>query len=95
MHLGNLSMGIEGNVFRLLPVYDMCSMGFVPRSGDVLPYRFNPGTIRGSNFSEETQRAVDDVARSFLGALSQDVRISNDLNIFLAEGNTIDRSAKP
>jgi hypothetical protein len=31
MHLGNLSLAIEGSVFRLLPVYDMCSMGFAPQ----------------------------------------------------------------
>ena len=31
MHLGNLSLAIEGNVFRLLPLYDMCSMGLRQR----------------------------------------------------------------
>jgi hypothetical protein len=39
MHLGNLSYSIDRNVFRLLPVYDLCSMGFAPKSGgEVLPY---------------------------------------------------------
>ena len=41
MHLGNLSLAMDGHVFRLLPVYDMCSMGFAPRSGgEVRPYAF-------------------------------------------------------
>ena len=93
MHLGNLSMGIEGNVFRLLPVYDMCSMGFAPKSGEVPLYRFTPNTTRRSNLSEETQQNVYNMARSFWNTLSQDARISSDLKTFLAEGNPIDRAA--
>ena len=43
MHLGNLSLSLEGEVFRLLPLYDMCSMGFAPKSGgEVQPFVFVP-----------------------------------------------------
>jgi hypothetical protein len=45
MHLGNLTMGIAGNIFKLLPVYDMCSMGFAPKSREVPLYRFTPKPI--------------------------------------------------
>ena len=41
MHLGNLSLSIQNNKFCLLPAYDMCSMGFAPGSGEVLPFRNN------------------------------------------------------
>lgn len=44
MHLGNLALGIEGDIFRLLPSYDMCSMGFSPKSGEVPTYTFTPTT---------------------------------------------------
>ena len=51
MHLGNLSFSIEGDVFRILPVYDMCSMGFAPKSsGEVTPYSFTPKDPQGLNF---------------------------------------------
>jgi hypothetical protein len=94
MHLGNLTMGIAGNIFKLLPVYDMCSMGFAPKSREVPLYRFTPKPIRESALSEEHQRAGYDMARTFWGALSQDVLISNDLKALLALGNPIDRAAK-
>lgn len=43
MHLGNLSLAVEGDVFRLLPLFDMCSMGFAPKGGgEVAPYGFVP-----------------------------------------------------
>jgi len=44
MHLGNLSLGIDGEVFRLLPIYDMCSMGFAPVREKVRPLEFNAPT---------------------------------------------------
>lgn len=42
MHSGNLSLSIKGNKFQLLPAYDMCSMGFAPKSGEALPFEFTP-----------------------------------------------------
>ncbi|MFO7885191.1 MAG: hypothetical protein R6U68_10240, partial [Desulfobacteraceae bacterium] len=42
MHSGNLSLSMNGDKFHLLPVYDMCSMGFAPKSGEVLPFEFEP-----------------------------------------------------
>ena len=37
MHLGNLSLAINGPVFKILPTYDMCSMGFAPIGSEVRP----------------------------------------------------------
>ncbi|MDQ7015788.1 MAG: hypothetical protein Q9N68_05355 [Gammaproteobacteria bacterium] len=55
MHLGNLSLGIKGKGFKLLPIYDMCSMGFAPKSGSELsPYRFSPPEISALNLDNKT-----------------------------------------
>lgn len=35
MHLGSLSLSIDGDRFSLLPAYDMCSMGFSPKGAEV------------------------------------------------------------
>ena len=47
-HLGNISFAAHQEGFTLLPIYDMCSMGFAPKSnGEVAPLKFNwPENIR-------------------------------------------------
>lgn len=91
MHLGNLSLGIDGGVFRLRPVYDMCSMGFAPKSGDeVLPYRFVPPVIEPINTDSETVEYIKLMARNFWERVANDERISSDMREFLVEGNPID-----
>lgn len=90
MHLGNLSLAIEGNVFRLLPVYDMCSMGFVPRGGEVLPYNFVPPVPKRVNLKEDTLVEVKRMAHDFWERVASDVRISDEFKEFLGRGNPID-----
>ncbi len=93
MHLGNLSFAIDGSVFRLLPVYDMCSMGFAPRSGgEVAPYNFVPPEYSGSKLELDSIRGIQDMARSFWENLANDERISDELKAFLARGNPMDRT---
>jgi len=72
MHLGNLSLAIDGSVFRLLPVYDMCSMGFAPKGGEVLPYDFMPPNIEGLNLGEGTLFTIKEMARDFCGRVAND-----------------------
>ncbi len=92
MHLGNLSLAIEGNVFKLLPVYDMCSMGFAPKSGgELLPYTFTPPEQRGVNLNAEMLALTKKMAHGFWERVSRDERISKDFKTFLARGNPIDR----
>jgi len=91
MHLGNLSFSIEGGVFRLLPVYDMCSMGFAPKNGgEVQPYLFVPPQYEGKNLNQASIEVVQDMARNFWERLAADARISDDLKAFLERGNPID-----
>lgn len=95
MHLGNLSLGIAGDIFTLLPVYDMCSMGFAPKSGgDILPYDFVPHdhqilTLDGKNFED-----MKLIARDFWDRVTNDERISSEFREYLELGNPIDRMEK-
>jgi hypothetical protein len=90
MHLGNLSLRIDGHVFRLLPVYDMCSMGFAPRGGEVHPYSFAPPDISGSALPGNSLSAVKELAYQFWEDLRKDERISDEFREFLNRGNPID-----
>jgi hypothetical protein len=91
MHLGNLSFSIDGSVFRLLPVYDMCSMGFTPKSGgEVLPYSFVPPEYKGVNLDTDSIGLIQKLARNFWERVAGDPRISSELKTFLERGNPID-----
>lgn len=91
MHLGNLSLAIEGNVFRLLPIYDMCSMGFAPKSGvEVHPYAFVPPEIKGINIRDDVIPGIKKLAHNFWERVASDERISAEFKDFLGRGNPID-----
>lgn len=92
MHLGNLSLAIEGNVFRLLPLYDMCSMGFAPKSGgEVPPYNFVPSEPKSVNrLNDATITDIREMARDFWNRVASDDRISAEFRNFLQRGNPID-----
>ena len=92
MHLGNLSLAIDGNFFRLRPVYDMCSMGFAPTAGEVLPYDFVPPQLDLiASIGNDALSAIKRVAHDFWERVSRDGRISVEFSEFLAQGNPIDR----
>ena len=91
MHLGNLSLAIEGNVFRLLPVYDMCSMGFAPKSGGEVPaYSFIPREPRRIHLPDDVMPSIKEMAHDFWERVAADERISAECSHFLAQGNPID-----
>lgn len=88
MHLGNLSLACEGDVFKLLPAYDMCSMGFAPKSGEVVRYDFRHNVT----IDEDTDAAVKVAAQhaiKFWNSLAEDDRISSELREFLDRGNPV------
>ncbi len=92
MHLGNLGLAIEGEVFRLLPVYDMCSMGFAPKStGEVAPYHFTPPEHRSVNLDTKMRSSIKKMAHDFWERVRSDERISDAFRQFLKGGNPIDR----
>lgn len=91
MHLGNLSLSIENDSFRLLPVYDMCSMGFAPkRNGEILPFSFEVPYIQKANIDEEQMKTVIKTAYDFWEKVSNDDRISSPFGEFLQQGNPVD-----
>ncbi|MBU0462918.1 MAG: type II toxin-antitoxin system HipA family toxin YjjJ [Proteobacteria bacterium] len=92
MHLGNLSLSIERESFRLLPLYDMCSMGFVPKSGgEVQPFTFVPPELKNTNISKDLIKTVKKIAHDFWESVASDERISNEFKNYLQKGNPIDR----
>ena len=92
MHLGNLSLGIDGNIFRILPVYDMCSMGFAPKSnGETPPYNFTPPLINGVNLEPKDLGIAEVMAYDFWKRVSKDERISDEFKQFLDAGNPLER----
>jgi hypothetical protein len=87
MHLGNLSLSIDGNFFRILPVYDMCSMGFAPSVGDVPPFHFSIPDIRmeTKELMEIDFKPVCKMASNFWEEVGSDDRISNEFRQFIQD----------
>lgn len=90
MHLGNLSLGIEGNVFRLLPIYDMCSMGFAPRVGEVSPYKFSQPKTNPLNLNDDVLAISKVMAQNFWARVANDARISDEFKDYLDKSNPMD-----
>jgi len=87
MHLGNLSLSYDGDVFRLLPIYDMCSMGFAPTSSNIpgFGFTYNVDNYEGANYKDivSPNKAAIDVAVQYWQAVSADERISEEMKNFL------------
>lgn len=90
MHLGNLSFSMAVDRFSLLPIYDMCSMGFVPRSGgEVAPYAFTPKDPVRLVLTDDAYTEVRQMAVEFWDAVAGDAGISDALQEFLGKGNPV------
>ena len=84
MHLGNLSLSMDQNEFRLLPLYDMCSMGFAPKSGgEVQPYGFVPAEHGRVNIDDNVYNSIKNMACDFWKNVADDQRISAEFKKFL------------
>lgn len=98
MHPGNLSLSPDGPIFRLLPVYDMCSMGFAPKNSGIIPpfsveamLNNGAGRIFDASYFPESQESTIDAAHQFWEEVAGDDRISDDFRTFLRQGNPVDR----
>lgn len=92
MHLGNLSLAIDGSVFSLLPIYDMCIMGFAPRSDEVIPFSFVPSKTDDLKLKEDALQGVKEMVFDFWERVAADERISDEFKSFLERGNPVDLS---
>jgi hypothetical protein len=93
MHLGNMSMALDGDMFSLLPIYDMCSMGFSPRGGgEVAGYSFVPRELRETQFVDQAAlQRIEEMAYGFWERLAGEERSSEELRAFLGDGNPVGR----
>jgi hypothetical protein len=93
MHLGNISFSIDDAGLGLAPIYDMCSMGFSPRStGEIPPFSFFPPDIDSRlALFQDTIPLVKKMARAFWSTLGENTFISEDLKNFLRQGNPMDK----
>ncbi|MBU0498918.1 MAG: type II toxin-antitoxin system HipA family toxin YjjJ [Gammaproteobacteria bacterium] len=91
MHLGNISFSIEGDVFRILPLYDMCCMGFAPKAAEVGPFNFVPPDLgrEKTMLSDDGIIAVRKMAHDFWGSVAADERISKAFREFLGRGSPV------
>ncbi len=91
MHLGNLSLAIDEATFRLLPAYDMCSMGWAPRGGELPALDFSPPAIADVvGVTPKASKLVRRIAHGFWYSVATDERISDQLQkYFLGRGNPI------
>ena len=90
MHLGNLSLSIDGEMFKLLPCYDMCSMGFAPKSaGEVRPFFFDAAQIADPELNKDDIIRLRQLAYAFWENVLGDERISSEFRDFLSGGNPV------
>lgn len=87
MHLGNISFSAQENTFHLLPIYDMCSMGFAPRSnGEVLDYQFKTPEIPEIGLDNKNIKWIKSIVKNFWQLVAKDERISPEFKTFLNQG---------
>ncbi len=92
MHLGNVSFFIDGSGFSLAPIYDMCSMGFAPKStGEIPPYAFTLPDINESlAFIDKTIPTTKQMAREFWRKVAGSELVSAELRQFVDQETIIE-----
>ncbi len=88
-HLGNISFGIKGDSFSLLPIYDMCSMAMAPKLNQLKPISFNIPSINEFNLNVNYKDLIADAAISFWKRVIDDDRISSEFKNYLKYTNPI------
>ncbi|PHS73196.1 MAG: phosphatidylinositol kinase [Cycloclasticus sp.] len=84
MHLGNMSLSIHGDVFSLLPIYDMCSMGFAPKkNGEVQPFSYVKPDLPEVGFTQRQLKSVETLVDQYWHLILKDERISDEFRSFL------------
>lgn len=77
---------------RLLPLYDMCSMGFASKSGgEVRPFAFVPPEFKAFSIGKDLMDTVKKAARDFWENVAGDERISDEFKEYLQKGNPAGR----
>lgn len=79
MHLGNLSVTIYGDMFSLLPVYDMCSMGFAPKGTEISPLTYKLPSRESIELPAHSAGKIIQAAITFWERVEQDSKSSDEL----------------
>lgn len=82
MHLGSLSLSIDGDRFSLLPAYDMCSMGFSLKGAEVADLQLDAleRTLKSKTFEPNVKEA----AIEFWNRVASDERSPSELKNFIS-----------
>lgn len=86
MHLGNVSLAVDEDAFRPVPVYDMCTMALAPMRGEVRP--LDPERLAvaarasadvGTGRAEASDDPAVELAHRFWARVRSDARASDEL----------------
>ncbi len=81
-HLGNISFETHNDGFALLPIYDMCSMAFAPKSnGEILPFTSKEPKMDASDGIPIDQLNI--MAQSFWLQVSKEQMISSEFRVYI------------
>ncbi|MDH3346601.1 MAG: HipA domain-containing protein [Desulfobulbaceae bacterium] len=92
MHLGNISFSIDETGFNLAPAYDMCSMGFSPKStGEIPPFAFSePDIDRHLELvNPKTGDMIRKMAHDFWTNLSESKLISGEFREYILQSDLL------
>lgn len=83
-HLGNISFETHNNGFALLPIYDMCSMAFAPKSnGEILPFVAKEPKINATEGMPLDELRM--LAQTFWLQVSNEKMISSGFKYFIEQ----------
>ncbi len=83
-HLGNISFEAHNEGFTLLPIYDMCSMAFAPKSnGEILPFIHKEPNIKISEGF--TLQAVTSAVKLFWSQVANEAMLSKDFKKYIQQ----------
>lgn len=82
-HLGNISLGIKGDSFNLLPIYDMCTMAIAPKPNSLDPIDFTLPDLDTLNINQDNKSLVLEMAFLFWQRIEKDTRISGEFRNYL------------
>jgi hypothetical protein len=91
MHLGNVSFLIDGSGFSLAPIYDMCSMGFAPKSaGEIQPHTFSlPDINEPLDFIDTSIPMITQMALEFWRKVAESELVSAELRDFVDQSSIV------
>ena len=81
---------IEDDSLSLRPVYDMCAMGFAPKSGEVLAFKFQCKHGLKPDMASGQISHARGMADDFWNCLAGDTRLSDEFRTYLQQANPID-----